>query len=285
MSGAHWRGTQLRLAEAKPRFDAKPAASSSSSAPSKAAAADEERRRRKRLRRAVVQVGGKHAQDMRPVTDAARGKFWKLEDGHLVRPICMRPSHPLPPTNRSEVEEKKVARRPMKRMPRRVLDPARWGAAHETFPDETVQREEGWEWESVASDAEQDEEGEDGRILLGHWRRGDERSPVYGRAEGSAEDLYASEATESDFEDGSEASSPMLPARDRSASPLFPTRRDQRSASPLFPTRTADRSPSPLFPSRPAADTGIEAASPPGSPLFPTRTEARSPSPLFPARS
>lgn len=270
MSGAHWRGAQLRLAEAKPRWDVKYAAGSASSSQE-----DEAKRARKRLRRGIVQTGGKHAQDMRLVTEP-RGKFWKVENGHLVRPIAMRPSHPLPPPL-TAADKEKVPRRPMKRMPRRVIDPARWGAAHEVFPELDAQRENGWEFES----ADEEEEDEDGRVLLGHWRRGQEESPVYGRVQPIAEDLYATEESESEYDAGSRASSPMFPARDGSASPLFPDR--DRSASPLFPSRTEqERSASPLFPSRPQ---GRERSS---SPLFPTRTEAvereRSSSPLFPSR-
>lgn len=291
MSGAHWRGAQLRLAEAKPRWDVKYASGSASSSKE-----DEAKRARKRLRRAIVQTGGKHAQDMRIVTEP-RGKFWKIEDGHLVRPIAMRPSHPLPPALSSETKEK-VARRPMKRMPRRVLDPERWGAAHEVFPELDVEREDGWEFEPA-----EEEEDDEGRVLLGHWRRGEEESPVYGRVQPIAEDPYATEESESEYDAGSRASSPMFPARDGSASPLFPTR--DRSASPLFPSRTdrarsasplfpsrpqeRERSSSPLFPSRAAADDDrSNSPSRSASPLFPTRTaEARSgsSSPLFPSRA
>lgn len=299
MSGAHWRGAQLRLAEAKPRWDVKYASGSASSSK-----VDEAKRARKRLRRAIVQTGGKHAQDMRLVTEP-RGKFWKIENGHLVRPISMRPSHPLPPALSAETKEK-VARRPMKRMPRRVIDPERWGAAHEVFPELDVEREDGWEFES----ADEEEEDDEGRVLLGHWRRGEESSPVYGRVQPSAEDLYATEESESEYDAGSRASSPMFPARDgsasplfpnrdRLASPLFPSRADrERSASPLFPSRREERerSASPLFPSR-AADGEREPSSPSEgaadagsdrsvSPLFPTRMpRSGSSSPLFPSRT
>lgn len=284
MSGAHWRGAQLRLAEAKPRWDVKYASASSSSSKE-----DEAKRARKRLRRAIAQTGTKHAQDMRPVTEPSRGKFWKLENGHLVRPIAMRPSHPLAPTLGS-AEKEKEPRRPMKRMPRRVLDPERWGAAHDVFPELDVVREDGWAFESADEDEEEDEEG---RVLLGHWRRGEEETPVYGRlqqtpADDLYADLYATEESDSEFDAASRASSPMFPTRGGSASPMFPSRTDmERSASPLFPSRPQEgreRSASPLFPTR----NGNEERERSPSPLFPSRpaeARSRSSSPLFPSRS
>lgn len=308
MSGALWRGAQLRLAEAKPRWDLKNVAGAASSSKE-----DEAKRARKRLRRAIVLTGGKHAQDMRPVTEP-RGKFWKLENGHLVRPIAMRPSHPLPPPLNSGQKER-VARRPIKRMPRRVIDPERWGASHEVFSDVEVEREDGWEFES----ADEDLEDEEGRVLLGYWRREDQETPVYGRVQPVIDDLWASEGSESDYDAQSHAESPMFPTRggsasplfpnrERSASPLFPTRRrDDRSTSPLFPSRPQEkersassssparagdnergRSATPLFPSRPREEEGAAASSGSMSPLFPVRPtvdRSGSSSPLFPPRS
>ncbi|EKD01730.1 hypothetical protein A1Q2_03967 [Trichosporon asahii var. asahii CBS 8904] len=259
MSGAHWRGAQLRLAEAKPRWDVKYASGSASSSK-----VDEAKRAR-------------HAAGDRAAGQVLEDREWPPRPADLYAVL-----------------------------PRRVIDPERWGAAHEVFPELDVEREDGWEFES----ADEEEEDDEGRVLLGHWRRGEESSPVYGRVQPSAEDLYATEESESEYDAGSRASSPMFPARDgsasplfpnrdRLASPLFPSRADrERSASPLFPSRREERerSASSLFPSR-AADGEREPSSPSEgaadagsdrsvSPLFPTRMpRSGSSSPLFPSRT
>lgn len=62
MSGATWRGTQLRIAPARPRWSDKLEAE-------RRPPPNEEKRKSKRLRRAIVREGGKHAQDMRLVTE------------------------------------------------------------------------------------------------------------------------------------------------------------------------------------------------------------------------
>ncbi|KDQ62016.1 hypothetical protein JAAARDRAFT_190714 [Jaapia argillacea MUCL 33604] len=158
LSGVTWKGAKLRIGEAKPDYqqrlkrDRSPSPSSISQ-PTK----------KRRLPRGVQ---GIHAPIMDPITPAAvssgEAKGWRITPGGtVVRPVRMRPEHPLPPLPASAREKarkdkgkgkeergwkgkgketekiaegskvKKVKRRePPTRARRRTIDPTRWGSEH-----------------------------------------------------------------------------------------------------------------------------------------------------------
>lgn len=252
-------------------------------------------------------------------------QFWSMtEDGRLIRPIAIRPTHALPPINiaSSSTDKSGNKRRglPPKRTRIRVINPSTWHPSHHSESDlpaeETeLARDDEWIFESD----EEEEEDEEGRILVGRWvQRGgvdDHLQEVWisGKiaqgalpVEAESEDGAVSDVlVEPAARDGS--TSPLFASRriSRSPSPLFPNRpadvasqRDHGSSSPLFPGRTADEPssrgpPSPLFPGRAAAfedesDTGemesLAAESPASAPEATPTSNKRSTSPLFASR-
>ena len=127
----------------------------------------------------------------------------------------------------------------------RIINPTLWKPTHlneSSLEDgETEREEEGWEFES----ASEEEEDEEGKILAGRWLKsteaGVEAEEVW--VSGKAVPEYLPVEEEDVIENGVQGS--------RSVSPLFAGRRD-RSASPLFPTQRneAEGSTSPLFAGR-----------------------------------
>jgi len=127
----------------------------------------------------------------------------------------------------------------------RIINPTLWKPTHlneSSLEDgETEREEEGWEFES----AFEEEEDEEGKILAGRWLKsteaGVEAEEVW--VSGKAVPEYLPVEEDDVIENGVQGS--------RSVSPLFAGRRD-RSASPLFPTQRneAEGSTSPLFAGR-----------------------------------
>ncbi|GBE89508.1 hypothetical protein BKA93DRAFT_799943 [Sparassis latifolia] len=142
LSGVTWKGTKLRIGEAKLDFrerilkeneTLKRAASDSPAGPP---------HKRRRLPRGVH---GVHAQDMSLVTpgNAASRPGWRVTSlGRLIRPIRMRPEHPLPDQlpkivsaekgrkPQKERTQKKRVKNPPTRARRRTIDPTKWGSLH-----------------------------------------------------------------------------------------------------------------------------------------------------------
>ena len=93
-------------------------------------------------RRLPKSVQGVHAYDMSLVTPenvSTRGKWRVTPTGRLIRPMRMRPSHPLPaPLDAKKpgkekpkaAKGKKRVRDPPYRAKRRTIDPTRWGSQH-----------------------------------------------------------------------------------------------------------------------------------------------------------
>ncbi|KAH6915634.1 hypothetical protein BKA70DRAFT_465787 [Coprinopsis sp. MPI-PUGE-AT-0042] len=132
LSGSTWKGAKLRLGEAKPDYAARIAAENEDTEPS---------RPRKRLR-----LDGVHSQDM-SLIDAEnvekRGAWKKTSLGRLLRPVRMRPEHPLPPTleelalmkkeqkrkaTKTGKERKPKLRPPPVRARARKIDMTKWGS-------------------------------------------------------------------------------------------------------------------------------------------------------------
>jgi len=136
LSGVTWKGAKLRIGEAKPDFReriAKERAPEGDGEPPK---------KRRRLPRGVQ---GVHAADMSLVTpeNAASRSGWHVTPtGRLVRPIRMRPEHPLPEplastasandkkVDKTSKKKRKRVKEPPTRGRRRTIDPMKWGSQH-----------------------------------------------------------------------------------------------------------------------------------------------------------
>ncbi|KAG8742015.1 hypothetical protein FRC10_002091 [Ceratobasidium sp. 414] len=149
LSGSTWKGAKLRIGEAKPdyrtRHELKTNPPPPATRPKLDAAALKRARlkRRLRARRLVPGVQGREAKDMSLVTlenvDGRRG--WRRTPlNHLIRPLRMRPLHPIPlPPRRHQLKSKPKsktklgAKKKMFKLTRArctVIDPARYGAVH-----------------------------------------------------------------------------------------------------------------------------------------------------------
>ncbi|KAJ8457126.1 hypothetical protein ONZ45_g18437 [Pleurotus djamor] len=128
LSGSTWKGTKLRLGDAKPDFRERLARERD---------AEEPPRKRRRRGRA------EHAEDMSLVTSENVGekRGWKvMPSGRMVHPLRMKPSKPLAPRptlvgpqGSKRESQKKVKSRvkpPPTRARRRLIDPTAWGSTH-----------------------------------------------------------------------------------------------------------------------------------------------------------
>ncbi|KAI0630538.1 hypothetical protein C8Q77DRAFT_1133682 [Trametes polyzona] len=140
LSGVTWKGAKLRLGEAKPDFRERIAQEHEKLKRAAEEAANQPPKKRRRLPRGVQ---GVHASDMSLVTPEnapTRGGWRVTATGRLIRPIRMRPDHPLPePIDAPKLEKgkgkdkgkgKKRARDPPTRARRRTIDPTKWGSTH-----------------------------------------------------------------------------------------------------------------------------------------------------------
>ncbi|KAI0794352.1 hypothetical protein C8Q74DRAFT_1195155 [Fomes fomentarius] len=142
LSGVTWKGAKLRLGEAKADYRERIA---KEHADLKRAAEEAEDAPPSKKRRGVQ---GVHARDMSLVTPenvSTRGGWRVTPSGRLIRPMRMRPTHPLPEPldvakadkgkskgkSKSESEKKKKRiRDPPTRARRKTIDPTRWGSQH-----------------------------------------------------------------------------------------------------------------------------------------------------------
>ncbi|WWC58359.1 uncharacterized protein I303_100899 [Kwoniella dejecticola CBS 10117] len=323
LSGSFWRGTQLRLAEAKPDYTTR-------YNPPDLSAEETKRQLDKKRKRVESKCGedmGKLAQDQRLVTRdlAIKKTFWVVneDDGRVVRPLAIRPSHPLSkPAKIVSKKENKDKKRvgisgPPKRLRRRVINPIIYGSVYIT-PKEFDKglseeakgldpSEEGvWQYEDMEVEDEEDIE-EDSQVVMGIWRKTNatgevvEEQLVRGkkrRVITPEEDIYEYNFADRGSPNRDQSSSPLFGKRDlpaeqaREESPLFPTRDDEiSSAKPSQETQpeeeqTSQGGSSPLFPSRAPLEQNARSL----SPLFPTRSsqpgeeESTPTSPLFPSR-
>ncbi|OCH96274.1 hypothetical protein OBBRIDRAFT_809203 [Obba rivulosa] len=140
LSGVTWKGAKLRIGEAKPDFRERIAREHEVDEAS-------DNQPPKKKRRLPHGVQGVHAPDMSPVTpeNAASRPGWHVTPlGRIVRPIRIRPEHPLPPpltTSQPAAKAKgkkadetkrkrKRAKDPPTRARRRTIDPLKWGSTH-----------------------------------------------------------------------------------------------------------------------------------------------------------
>ncbi|WVW82063.1 hypothetical protein I302_104068 [Kwoniella bestiolae CBS 10118] len=324
LSGSFWRGTQLKLSEAKPNYTTR--------YPLPQPTPEERRKtlekKRKRVESKRGEDTGKLAQDIRLVTPyiAEKKKFWVVGvDGRMIRPLALRPSHPMgrplveDVRNKVEGNDKKRIRGPPERLRRRVINPVAWGSIYVTgdrLVSTLEERVEGqheergeWEYEELSEDEIEEAEDEDGRSVIGVWKRRNQDGKVVEESVVKGKKRRVSvEEDEDRMLGGGEVDegSPLFGTRDlqdREESPLFPSRGDdveeeksstakegEGESSPLFPTRDERaKSTSPLFPARHDENHTNQ----PSSPLFPTRDIAHKSaegnqedpsSPLFPTR-
>ncbi|KAI0741329.1 hypothetical protein C8Q80DRAFT_1259810 [Daedaleopsis nitida] len=142
LSGVTWKGAKLRLGEAKPDFRERIAKEHAELKRAAEEAEDSSPKKRRRLPRGVQ---GVHARDMSLVTPenvSTRGGWRVTPTGRLVRPLRMRPSHPLPePLDAAKPKEKergqgkkekirKRVRDAPTRARRKTIDPTKWGSQH-----------------------------------------------------------------------------------------------------------------------------------------------------------
>ncbi|KAF7790227.1 hypothetical protein EIP86_001179 [Pleurotus ostreatoroseus] len=133
LSGVTWKGAKLRIGEAKPDFRERIAREHK-------AAEEEPSRKKRRLPR---DVQGVHAPDMSLVTPENvhdRGGWRVTPLGRIVRPVRMRPEHPLPEplastskakeTKKGTGKKTKKVKPPPVRARRRTIDPTKWDSQH-----------------------------------------------------------------------------------------------------------------------------------------------------------
>ncbi|TBU47466.1 hypothetical protein BD309DRAFT_855893 [Dichomitus squalens] len=145
LSGVTWKGAKLRLGEAKPDYRER-IAQEQAELKRAAEEADGEPPNKRRCLRGVQ---GVHARDMSLVTPenvATRGGWRVTPTGRLIRPMRMRPLHPLPePTvaarpsaeskdrGKGKVDKVKIKKRvrdPPTRARRKTIDPTKYGSQH-----------------------------------------------------------------------------------------------------------------------------------------------------------
>ncbi|CAE6528750.1 unnamed protein product [Rhizoctonia solani] len=146
LSGSTWKGAKLRIGEAKPdyKFRHENEINPPPPAPRPKLSAEARRRARLkfRLRTRILLRGtqGKELKDMSLVTlsTVSKHKGWRRTPlNHLIRPMRMRPLHPLlslrakQPTARTKLKKKLTKRKfELTRARCTVVDPARYGAVH-----------------------------------------------------------------------------------------------------------------------------------------------------------
>ncbi|KAI0640756.1 hypothetical protein C8Q79DRAFT_1078981 [Trametes meyenii] len=140
LSGVTWKGAKLRLGEAKPDFRERVALEHAALKRAAEEAANQSPNKRRRLPRGVH---GIHAPDMSLVTPEnapTRGGWRVTPTGRIVRPVRMRPDHPLPDLvdvarpdktkGKDAKGKKKKTHEPPSRARRRTIDPTKWGSTH-----------------------------------------------------------------------------------------------------------------------------------------------------------
>ncbi|TFK86521.1 hypothetical protein K466DRAFT_600266 [Polyporus arcularius HHB13444] len=140
LSGVTWKGAKLRLGEAKPDYRERIQKEHDELKRAAEASADEPAHKRRRLPRSVQ---GVHARDMSLVTPenvSTRGGWRVTPTGRLIRPMRMRPAHPLPePLDTAKPSKKETksgarvktrTREPPSRARRKTIDPTKWGSQH-----------------------------------------------------------------------------------------------------------------------------------------------------------
>ncbi|WWC86018.1 uncharacterized protein L201_000889 [Kwoniella dendrophila CBS 6074] len=311
LSGSFWRGTQLRLSEAKPNFTEKYKEPESS---------QEEKRKllekkRKRVESSRGEDVGKLAQDIRLVTPkiAEKKKFWitQHKDGEdcssrIIRPITIRPSHPIGKPlidnqNQSLIQQKlqkkdtmKTKKRTLKgppaRLRRKVINPISWGSIYVTgdqlnkiYGNDDDEKEKvagDWEFEEF-SDNDEEEQDENPESIIGIWKKIDkngdiiEENLVKGNKKRKLQIQNEDEYNYGEFDfDNINLKTHTHRANQDDSSPLFGHRELPQGEEE---GNSREGSSSPLFPSRQIANEDTSSTSSEAehesasSPLFPTR--------------
>lgn len=127
LSGAVWKGAKLRVGEAKSQWHERMATERAKLGAGAMQNEELDRQRRRLRKRPWI---GMEAHDMQPVTleRVQNGEWgWKSTPaGHLIRPMLMRPSRPIPRPADADVRK----RHAIHRAPRLILDPTRYSREH-----------------------------------------------------------------------------------------------------------------------------------------------------------
>jgi len=231
-------------------------------------------------------------------------QFWRLTPSHhLIRPVSMRANHPIVPCPASSsIMKAKRPRAAPSRARRRVIDPSRWDPMHlskssfSEYQPAKSQADETWDYESLEDDEEADE---DGRAVLGVWRRvvdGEvvEEEVVRGTrlrtslgSLGNDKDLADNPNTEI-FADEQRARPRESTLVDKETSPLFANRHlplqipdpaENRSVSPAAESMAESAPSSPLLPQREMSPH----STPPSRPVESARNAEHGPATSLPA--
>lgn len=132
LSGAVWKGAKLRVGEAKPPWHERLAAERTKHTPADEQCTALEKRKKQLRKRPWI---GMEAHDMRPMTlervNETHAWGWKSTPaGHLIRPMHMRPSHPIPKPADHEMRANHHGRHALSRAPRVTIDPTRYHREH-----------------------------------------------------------------------------------------------------------------------------------------------------------
>ncbi|RPD64073.1 hypothetical protein L226DRAFT_505576 [Lentinus tigrinus ALCF2SS1-7] len=193
LSGVTWKGAKLRLGEAKPDYRERIQKEHEELKRAAEASADEPPKKRRRLPHGVQGVQARDMSLVTPENVSTRGGWRVTPAGRLIRPMRMRPAHPLPePLDAVKLSKEKSKsgkiktrpRDPPTRARRKTIDPTKWGSQHlkgiflenaaVTFPAATRR-----EAEPVLVDEEESESSESDSELESSDEEGDaERSPT-----------------------------------------------------------------------------------------------------------
>ncbi|KIY63892.1 hypothetical protein CYLTODRAFT_493552, partial [Cylindrobasidium torrendii FP15055 ss-10] len=259
LSGSTWKGAKLRIADAKPDF-------SERLEKERQQQAEEPPKKKRKVR--LGKYGATEAEDMSLVTleNAASRPGWIVTPtGRLLRPMKMRPDHPLPPQSISEpprpkmankkaqkaLEKKEAKVRPADVRARRVaIDTRKWegatphlkGALLDNLVVEPLRLKPPVPSNQFPLEVETGDVSDDS---------------------GESDDDDEEEQDEQDEDEDVHTL--------RSPSPLFPVSRPaaSRSSSPLFPARQGKRASSPFFPVKPntISKTAIATKQAPAPPI------------------
>ncbi|CAE7146293.1 unnamed protein product [Rhizoctonia solani] len=146
LSGSTWKGAKLRIGEAKPDYKARHERETNPPPPTPRPKLSAEARKRARLkfrlraRRLLRGTQGKQRKDMSVVKleNISKHKGWRRTPlNHLIRPMRMRPLHPLPSLRAKQPSSKTKPNKKLNKIKFKlgrarctVIDPARYGAVH-----------------------------------------------------------------------------------------------------------------------------------------------------------
>ncbi|PWN39874.1 hypothetical protein IE81DRAFT_343064 [Ceraceosorus guamensis] len=266
LHGALWKGSKIRVGTAKPDGALAPLPRPAATLRREAARAEKKQQARERRRqRCPREEKVDRVVDLQSVKDGQHWGWHVTPASHLIRPMHMRPSHPLPPPAAASMSSGQPKRkttsssRSSGRARRLTIDPRRYSRTHLAGDlldfdggggGDRKALQSAWVWDEEHG-AWRDQHGRVEVVVVAastpadHARDdgddGDNSIPDQLADDPIADQLAADSI--SDQPDADDSMSDQLFAPQRSVSPLFDA--PQRSVSPLFDA--PQRSVSPLF--------------------------------------